>query len=142
MGEERKHDFLLANHEARIRQLESALFKCAEAAGEDVSDGAPTWPDITTWAVRAVKELRKDYGNACSELHPELVATGPQTERSGVPNPEPDGLVTVELTREEAEHAMARGEHPSNAPMIPDFSCPDCKRIAAKFRASLERTGK
>ncbi len=69
-------------------------------------------------------------------------ANGPQTERSGVPNPEPDGLVTVELTREEAEHAMARGEHPSNAPMIPDFSCPDCKRIAAKFRASLERTGK
>ncbi len=69
-------------------------------------------------------------------------ATGPLTERSGVPNPEPDGLVTVELTREEAEHAMARGEHPSNAPMIPDFSCPDCKRIAAKFRASLERTGK
>ena len=52
------------------------------------------------------------------------------------------GLVTVELTREEAEHAMARGEHPSNAPMTPDFSCPDCKRIAAKFRASLERTGK
>ena len=69
-------------------------------------------------------------------------ANGPQTERSGVPNPEPDDLVTVELTREEAEHAMARGEHPSNAPMIPDFSCPDCKRIAAKFRASLERTGK
>ena len=69
-------------------------------------------------------------------------ANGPQTERSGVPNPEPDGLVTVELTREEAEHAMARGEHPSNAPMIPDFSCPDCKRIAAKFRASLERTSK
>jgi hypothetical protein len=30
-------------------------------------------------------------------------ANGPQTERSGVPNPEPDGLVTVELTREEAE---------------------------------------
>ena len=69
-------------------------------------------------------------------------ANGPQTERSGVPNPEPDDLVTVELTREEAEHAMARGEHPSNAPMIPDFSCPDCKRIAAKFRASLERTSK
>ena len=87
-------------------------------------------------------------------------ANGPQRSDSGAPNAHPDdcpdcdagfpqhcrhltvGLVTVELTREEAEHAMARGEHPSNAPMIPDFSCPDCKRIAAKFRASLERTGK
>ena len=86
---------------------------------------------------------------ACVGLPPE--ATGPQTERSGVPDEDDvylqalcsdPNVVTVELTREEAEHAMARGEHPSNAPMIPDFSCPDCKRIAAKFRASLERTGK
>lgn len=81
-------------------------------------------------------------GFGSGSVQPGPTATGQQTERSGVPNPEPDGLVTVELTREEAEHAMARGEHPSNAPMIPDFSCPDCKRIAAKFRASLERTGK
>jgi len=81
------------------------------------------------------KARPQEYGRAVD-------ATGPQRSDSGAPNPDTDGLVTVELTREEAEHAMARGEHPSNAPMIPDFSCPDCKRIAAKFRASLERTGK
>lgn len=69
-----------SNTDARITELEAALFACAEAAGEDVSDGAPTWPDITTWAVRAVKELRKDYGDACAELHPELTGTAARGE--------------------------------------------------------------
>ena len=69
-------------------------------------------------------------------------ANGPQTERSGVPNPEPDGLVTVELTREEAEMILQWFE--SAQCFVGEYGpMPDEDiAFAAKFRASLERTGK
>ena len=50
-------------------------------------------------------------------------------------------LVTVELTRDEAEHAMARGDHPTNACLINDYSCEICAGIAAKLRVALEEPG-
>lgn len=61
-------------------------------------------------------------------------ATGPQRSEAERPNPETDGLVTVELTREEAEklEAFIDDAHPSTA----------TGRARAKLRASLERTGK
>ena len=73
-------------------------------------------------------------------------ANGPQTERSGVPNPEPDGLVTVELTREEAENlemsvTYGLSHTPSNPPDRRDLYCPTCRALAS-LRASLERTSK
>jgi len=46
------------------------------------------------------------------------------------------------LTREEAEHAMARGEHPTNACLLNDWSCELCASMAAKFRASLAAADK
>lgn len=65
-------------------------------------------------------------------------ATGPQRSEAERPNPETDGLVTVELTREEAE-VLLLGDH-----------VVDCEAeltalsdsATAKIRASLERTGK
>lgn len=47
--------------EAEVERLRAGLLACAKAAGEDVSDGPPTWPDIAEWAVRAVDELRDEY---------------------------------------------------------------------------------
>lgn len=35
------------------------FLKIATAAGEDVSDGPPTWPAIEVWALQAVEELRR-----------------------------------------------------------------------------------
>ena len=40
--------------QAKLKEAEEALFKCAEAAGEDTSGGVPTWPPIGEWALRAV----------------------------------------------------------------------------------------
>lgn len=47
--------------ETEAKVLRSALYECAKASGEDVSDGPPTWPPIGEWALRAVQELRHDY---------------------------------------------------------------------------------
>lgn len=54
--------------EARVEELEAALFECAKWSGEDVSEGRPTWPDIAVWAVEAVKQARADYDEALKEI--------------------------------------------------------------------------
>lgn len=46
---------------ADIERLRAALFACAAAAGEDVSDGPPTWPDLADFALAAVRQMREDY---------------------------------------------------------------------------------
>jgi len=80
------------------------------------------------------KARPQEYGRAVD-------ATGPQRSDSGAPNPDTDGLVTVELTREEAEEVLNQ--------LKPDFPYEREKfaddpmfTAEAKFRASLERTGK
>lgn len=47
--------------DAEVDRLRAGLLACATAAGEDVSDGIPTWPDVVEWAVRAVREGRETY---------------------------------------------------------------------------------
>jgi len=42
------------------KRMRDGLVRCAAAAGEDVSDGPPSWPDIVEWAVAAVRESRID----------------------------------------------------------------------------------
>ena len=90
---------------------------------------------------------------ACVGLPPE--ATGPQTERSGVPDEDDvylqalcsdPNVVTVELTREEAENlemsvTYGLSHTPSNPPDRRDLYCPTCRALAS-LRASLERTSK
>lgn len=49
-----------------LKRLEAALVRCAEVSGADMSDGAPTWPDVDVWAVQEVEQLRKDYDEAIS----------------------------------------------------------------------------
>lgn len=44
---------------SEVERLRDGLLQCATAAGEDVSDGIPTWPDVVEWAVRAVRENRE-----------------------------------------------------------------------------------
>ena len=75
-----------------------------------------------------------------------MKATGPQRSDSGAPNPDTDDLVTVELTREEAENLEMSVTHglshtPSNPPDRRDLYCPTCRALAS-LRASLERTSK
>ena len=72
-------------------------------------------------------------------------ATGPQRSEAERPNPETDGLVTVELTREEAENLEMSVTHglthrPSNPPDRRDLYCPTC-RAQAKLRAAMETPG-
>lgn len=45
--------------QAEVARLRHGLLACATAAGEDVSYGIPTWPDIVEWAVAAVREGRE-----------------------------------------------------------------------------------
>jgi hypothetical protein len=47
-----------------VDRLRGALYECAVAAGEDTSDGVPTWPDLADWAVEAVRQMRRDYDDA------------------------------------------------------------------------------
>jgi hypothetical protein len=54
----------LRDAEAEIERLRQGLLACATEAGEDVSDGIPTWPDVVEWAVRAVREGRVLYESA------------------------------------------------------------------------------
>jgi hypothetical protein len=54
--------------QVRIEDCERALLDCAEASGEDVSGGPPAWPDITDWAVQAVRDLRASYDEALEGL--------------------------------------------------------------------------
>lgn len=61
-------------------------------------------------------------------------ATGPQRSEAERPNPETDGLVTVELTREEAEALCRMVQGHDDEPLRYDAEL--------KLRASLERTGK
>lgn len=49
---------------AAIEVYRAALVACAEAAGEDMSGGIPSWPALEVWALNAVRELRKDYDEA------------------------------------------------------------------------------
>lgn len=79
---------------------------------------------------------------ACVGLPPE--ATGPQTERSGVPDEDDvylqalcsdPNVVTVELTREEAEDVW------KNAKYLTHYG-PGWVALARNLRASLERTSK
>lgn len=51
-------------------------------------------------------------------------------------------VIVVALTEDEAEHAMARGEHPTNACLLNEWSCELCAAMAAKFRAALGRDRK
>lgn len=46
---------------AEVERLRRALYECAKAAGEDVSGGPPTWPDVADWAIEAVRQMREDY---------------------------------------------------------------------------------
>jgi hypothetical protein len=46
--------------QAEVERLRQGLFECAKQAGEDVSEGIPTFPDIVDWAVEAVRQLRID----------------------------------------------------------------------------------
>jgi len=77
----------------------------------------------------------------CLECTTAPEATGPQRSDSGAPNPETN-LVTVELTREEAEMILQWFE--SAQCFVGEYGpMPDEDiAFAAKFRASLERTSK
>lgn len=44
---------------SEVERLRAGLLQCATEAGEDVSDGIPTWPDVVEWAVGAVREGRQ-----------------------------------------------------------------------------------
>lgn len=55
----RMAEWMLEGVRERLEELRQGLLACATAAGEDVSDGIPTWPDIVEWAVRAVREGRE-----------------------------------------------------------------------------------
>ena len=50
---ERKHSLELARECKRLRR---GLLDCVRAAGGDVTEGQPTWPDIVAWAVKSVEE--------------------------------------------------------------------------------------
>lgn len=58
------HEYPLVGGDAEIDRLRAGLLACAEAAGEDVSDGIPSWPDVVEWAVRAVREGRRESEDA------------------------------------------------------------------------------
>ena len=76
----------------------------------------------------------------CLECTTAPEATGPQRSDSGAPNPETN-LVTVELTRAELDRLeLAWMEF--NQPFAEFEWEPIDDGIAAKFRASLERTSK
>lgn len=51
-----------------IERLRHGLLACAREAGEDVSEGIPTWPDIVDWAVAAVKTGRTEYDQETLEI--------------------------------------------------------------------------
>lgn len=42
-----------------------ALEECVRLSGADLSGGFPTSPDLPTYAVQCVRELREDYDAAC-----------------------------------------------------------------------------
>lgn len=75
--------------------------------------------------------------SSCLDEATGKTAIGQQTERSGVPNPEADGLVTVELTREEAEGFIEGGYKNDGRDYYAVIGA-----IRCQIRASLERTSK
>jgi hypothetical protein len=58
--------------EAEVERLREGLLACATAAGEDVSDGIPTCPDVVDWAVRAVAECRAENEAEIDRLEAEI----------------------------------------------------------------------
>jgi hypothetical protein len=64
-------DSLEAEVASLRQQLEAtvkALRECARLSGADLSGGFPTWPDLPTFTVQCVQELRDDYDAASTEL--------------------------------------------------------------------------
>jgi hypothetical protein len=57
---------------AEVERLRDGLLQCATAAGEDVSDGIPDWPDVVEWAVLAVREGRRDADRDYDEAQGEV----------------------------------------------------------------------
>jgi hypothetical protein len=47
-----------------VEALREALRECARLSGADLSGGFPTWPELPTFAVQSVAELREDYSDA------------------------------------------------------------------------------
>lgn len=41
--------------------LETSLRECSRLAGADLSDGFPSWPALSDFAVSEVRQLREDY---------------------------------------------------------------------------------
>lgn len=75
--------------DAEIERLRQGLWECAIAVGEDIDDPTPhymTFPDIVEYALRAVREHRRDYdellnelplrGNSDGKLNPDLDIQG------------------------------------------------------------------
>lgn len=65
-----------------IERLRLGLQRCAERAGEDVSGGIPTQPEVVEWAVSAVTECRKEQEDSYRELEQELLTAKTERDRN------------------------------------------------------------
>lgn len=104
-------------------ELRNALIACAEAAGEDMSGGVPTWPALHVWAVRAVRQLRADYDNAAEDMADAAIIRERLASDDGTRISLDELLDAHGFSRADLEAAIAEEDHVS--PTAASQSSPD-----------------